>query len=704
MNAKLLIDPADKQATLGVEAPSPVQYTASLSTTGAAAQSVKWSADHAELGTIDRDTGVFTPSGVAGKLTLTATTSKLTATTTLTLRVAAKQHGDPDAGKLPQGAGGIGGVGGEGGGSKLTDPEIISALDASATPDAQLKWLYPYDGTIWPRGLPAPLLQWSSQAPVSAVKIHIAVGDLFSYDGYFGPPSALAAGKPFNRLPIPQEVWRLAQASGKTLKIGLTIAAKSGDGSWSTRSATDQTWTTAPTTLRGTVYYNSYGTKLAENFNGALGGNGRFGGATLAIRGGTFDPALVAGSTTSDSSGCRVCHTVSSDGSRMIAQQPDNMVSSAYDLRDMNRERMYSDADRGKLGWSALSPDGSIALGNAGPPGDNSSNVTNLSTSALYRVSDGMSLPVEGLSELVTQAAMPAFSVDGKMLAFNFAQGPGTTSIVGDGRTLVVVDFESKSKDSYAIKNPRAVFTGESTKRPGWPFFLPDGKGLVFQLELVPGSNDERFATRLGARGELWWTDLEGHAHALDRANGKGYLPTSAIHSDDTTLQYEPTVAPLVAGGYAWVVFTSRRLYGNVATRDAFESDARNFDLSADNPSGPTTKKLWVSALDMPAKAGSDPSHPAFYLPAQELFAGNSRGFWVLDACKSNTAACGGGDECCGGYCRMTEEFLVPVCTDTPPTLCANEYESCKVDADCCSGDKAPLSCIAGRCAQLLIY
>ncbi len=38
---------------------------------------------------------------------------------------------------------------------------------------------------------------------------------------------------------------------------------------------------------------------------------------------------------------------------------------------------------------------------------------------------------------------------------------------------------------------------------------------------------------------------------------------------DDTTLNYEPTVLPVVSGGYAWVVFTSRRLYGNQLTADA---------------------------------------------------------------------------------------------------------------------------------------
>jgi hypothetical protein len=705
--AALVIEPDDMKLSVGLEPQEPVGFAARLSTTGDLVDPVKWTADHPELGAIDRATGKFSPTGIAGTVYITATANSLQATTTLVIKVAAKQQGDPDSGSKPVGAGGLGGVGGEGGGAKISDPKLLEALDKSPQSDAELNWLYPYDATVWPRGMPAPLLQWSSTSHAAlAVKIHIEVDKSFSYDGYFAAPPDLAAGKPITRLPIPQEVWRRAQESGKSMSVGLVIAASDGAGGYSAFTPkANLSWTIAQTTMRGTVYYNSYGTKLAENFGGAKGGNGRFGGATLAIHGGAFDPVLVAGKTTNDSSGCRVCHVVSSDGSRMIAQQADNMVSSSYDLKDMNKETTYPDADSGKFGWAALSPDGAIALGNAGPPGTNSQNVSSLASSALYRVADGKVLNVQGMGAFVSQAATPAFSPDGDKLAFNFNGGPGTQAIAGDGRSLVVMDFKPIDADNYSVTNPRKIFTGQGEQRPGWPFFLPDGNSLIFQLELKSGASNERFATRLGARGELWWTDLDGQSHALDRANGKGYLPTGPSgHEDDTTLQYEPTVAPIVAGGYAWVVFTSRRMYGNVATRDPYESDARNFDLTSGNAAGPTTKKLWVTAIDMPPKPGTDPSHPAFYLPAQELYAGNSRGFWVLDACKSKNTGCSGGDECCGGYCRVTEEFSYAVCMDTPALECAMEYESCNVDADCCpSGDKR-LSCIAGHCASLQLY
>ena len=105
-------------------------------------------------------------------------------------------------------------------------------------------------------------------------------------------------------------------------------------------------------------------------------------------------------------------------------------------------------------------------------------------------------------------------------------------------------------------------------------------------------------------------------------------------------------------------------------------------------------KKLWVAAVDI-ATGAVDPSHPAFYLPGQELGAGNSRGFWVVVPCKANGTSCETGDECCNGSCRDNGNGAL-VCQDKPPgTQCVNEFEKCTVDADCCDPKQ---KCIAGRC------
>jgi hypothetical protein len=696
---KLSIKP--DMTTLTLDAPSgkTLELTAERSDGTPSALPVTWSVDRGELGAIDAKSGKLTLTGAAGNITVTARSGTLHSSLTIAILVRVQQEGDPDSGKLAQGAGGLGGVGGEGGGSALPKGPLRAALDGAATEDSGLVWLYPYDGTVWPRGLPAPLIQWQhgTHAPL-AVKLTIAVDDSFSAELYLGPPPQLAAMAPIDRLPIPQAIWRSALQSGKVMSVALTIAASDGAGGYTAYKAHSKlTWTIAPTTLKGVVYYNSYGTKLAENQSGAMGG-GRFGGATLAIQRDVFDPALVAGTTTPDDSGCRVCHVVAANGSTLIVQRPNYTSSSLYDLRNKNQESMPTWAADGKFGWSALSADGSLALGNAGPPGSTTVTASSLATSGLYKVSDGTQLTARGLSELVTQAATPSFSPDTTKVAFNLFQGPGSPSIMADGRSIVVMDFKRVDDKTYEFSNAKAVYTSPQVDhKPCWPFFLPDNSGVVFELEL----NAANFGTWHGGRGELWWADLEGHTHALDAANGTGYLPQGAAqHDADATLQYEPTVAPIVAGGYAWVVFTSRRLYGNVATRGPFESDPREYDLTQTNSGGPTTKKLWVSAISLPAKSGTDPSHPAFYLPAQELYAGNSRGYWALEACKEEKASCTAGDECCGGYCQRDVEFDVGICTDVPPTTCSKEYDKCNVSADCCATSPV-LSCIAGRCATV---
>ncbi len=228
---------------------------------------------------------------------------------------------------------------------------------------------------------------------------------------------------------------------------------------------------------------------------------------------------------------------------------------------------------------------------------------------------------------------------------------------------------------------------------------MPSNDAVVFSMQSRTNSKGEFMLTRYGAMGQLWWADLAtGTAHPLDRANGidngVSYLPTGPNeHDDDTTLQYEPTVNPVVSGGYVWVIFMSRRLYGNVATIDPWWSDPREHNLTVNV----TPKKLWVAAIDLNAQPGTDPSHPAFYLPAQELMAGNSRGFWVVDPCKADGSSCESGDQCCGGYCQQDADAGGLVCSNHT-NQCSNEYDKCTVAEDCCDFLQGA-TCINGRCA-----
>jgi hypothetical protein len=649
-----------------------------------------------ELGDVDDD-GVFTPRETRGGVTsIEARATRYVLRAEVTIEVEWTQNGadaDPSAG-MP--AGGYAGVGGEGPGGALARADR-DALDTDASADAALRFVYPYDGTLFPLGLPAPLLMWAegSASAADAIAVHLS-GPHFRYRGYFGRPPPLAAGAPFVRHPIPEDVWDAATrtVAGGSLDVEVRIL-KAGIA----YGPMTQRWKIARGSLKGTVYYQSYGTRLAENMDGAIGGSGKFGGATLAIRLGETAPRLVAGGDGGEGE-CRVCHSVSSDGSRMTVQHGDRYsVTSSYDLLAGNQETLYPEATNSQLAWIGMTPDGALGVSNAAPLG-----LSATPAAQLYDMATGDVVPSMGLAEFVEQAAFPAFSHDGNMLAFNFMEGPGNATIgAGDHKKLVAMDFDPMTR---TFSNPTLLYEG--AKAAGWPSFSPTGTALVYQVELTRGTEDKFFYTRYGATAELWWTNLRtAEQHRLEQANGTAsgasYLPTGPeAHDADQRLNYEPSVAPIASGGYAWMVFTSRRLYGNVATIDPWQSDPREQDLSET----PTTKKLWIAGIDLDlstpelmTQVGDDPSHPAFYLPGQELLAGNARGFWVVDPCKDDGKGCESGVECCSGVCQKdmsTDELTCGPKTDD----CVDEFGRCETAADCCD---PLLACLNHVCTQFVV-
>jgi hypothetical protein len=111
-----------------------------------------------------------------------------------------------------------------------------------------------------------------------------------------------------------------------------------------------------------------------------------------------------------------------------------------------------------------------------------------------------------------------------------------------------------------------------------------------------------------------------------------------------------------------------------------------------------TPKKLWVAAVDLNAAPGTDASHPAFYLPGQELYAGNSRGYWTVPPCRPNGTSCQVGDQCCGGFCEAAEDGGGLVCTAQQP-MCSAEYDKCSQTSDCCGASTGTIQCINNICS-----
>jgi hypothetical protein len=234
------------------------------------------------------------------------------------------------------------------------------------------------------------------------------------------------------------------------------------------------------------------------------------------------------------------------------------------------------------------------------------------------------------------------------------------------------------------FSNKREVYR-DATRYPGWPFVTPDGKAVIYVLgtrsDFVSQLPALTVPPPLAAAGRsnlrITYLDALGQSTPLDSANGfrggQTYLPAGAARDSD--LEFFPTMSPVAAGGYFWLFFTSRRTYGNISTV---------------NLEDPLSKKIWVTAIDIGAAAGTDPSHPAFFLPGQELGSGNVRAFAALAPCKDDGGSCTSGTDCCSGFCTDN------ICG--PPRECSGIDERCTTREDCCN-PLPNIQCIAGFCA-----
>jgi hypothetical protein len=689
----LAIAPLTPTLTAVTGQPPPTQkFTATLD---GQPVGVAWSIDRGELGAIDA-TGLFTASGtVGGTGNVTAAYGTQKATTTVTIDVQTTQLGDPSWSATPPdaGAGGYGGVGGAGPGGPPMSGQVTT-LNGTPTADPTVALLYPYDGTVWPQGLLAPLLQWQAGTHAfDSVYVHITEKS-FEYKGYFA-----ANATPFVNLPIPQPAWSTMAFSNGGEPVTVSVVFAQGSAAYGPYT---ETWTIAQAPLQGTIYYNSYGTALVQNSDTVDSYGQQYGAGTLAIASGATAPTLVAGinspGASGNGTGCRVCHTVAANGQSLVTQASN---VNASDYSDSVRIDLANDTTGGagtslgasNLTFPALFKDGTLLLSSAGGlsyPGSGGA------PTALYALPAGTAVPgVTGLGSGL-QAALPAFSPDGTHVSFDFWGGTltGATALQGDQMSLALLDFDGKS----AFSNPRVLFTPPSGQSVTYSSFFPNSAAAVFEVELSNPSNAWGYTWNQNT-GELWWVDVaSGQAHRLDALNGYStagavYLPgNGGTHTpaQDATLNYEPTVTPIASGGYAWVVFTSRRMYGNVAQLDPWTSDPRNYPWHDQV----TDKKLWVAAIDLNAKPGTDPSHPAFYLPGQELHAGNARGYWSVEPCRADGQSCQEGDQCCGGYCQPSDAGLV--CTSQAPT-CSGQYEKCTTTSDCCDSAQG-VQCINGIC------
>ncbi|MEO8799811.1 MAG: hypothetical protein ABI551_18090, partial [Polyangiaceae bacterium] len=424
----LIVSPAnatvDVTITNGTLVAKPLAFTAT--TDDGQPVTATWSLDRGELGAFAAN--VLSPSGAgAGIGNVTASANGKTGSTKVTINIHAVQVGNPygAGGPPPAGPGGFGGVGGVGLGGPV-DAATQTALTTMTNPPSSpsvLGFLYPYDKTVFPRGMLAPLLQWQTNQPVDAISIHLSQAS-YDFQGFYA-----ATGEQTVHQPIDATAWATATKSngGDPLHVEVKVHA----GATVTGPIAED-FIVAPGVLSGTIYYQSYTSAVA----GSAG--------TLQIRPGKTDPELVIPGAKDQ---CIVCHEVSEDGSTLVAQDSSYTNGASYDLRNNAAViQTYTGAaadgttNNEKFVWSALWKDGTFALENqdiGNVPTEQGGNApTNI-----YRRDDGTAATSTGLAG-VTQAITPAFSHDGTKIAFNgWTLDPSSGLTSGNGHTLDIMDF-----------------------------------------------------------------------------------------------------------------------------------------------------------------------------------------------------------------------------------------------------------------------
>ncbi|HVY48762.1 MAG TPA: hypothetical protein VHB21_22895 [Minicystis sp.] len=605
-----------------------------------------WSLDSYDAGTIST-AGVFTTSGiVGGKITVTAKVGTSTASATLAVKVKLSEdvsQGPGDPGVSP------------GNKAALMGPPMA---DPGPNPT---KILYPYDQTVMPRGLVAPLLQFSpGNVPPEDAKVSVSSAD-FSWDGFIHVQNG---GVP--QFYMPQDVWdaALLTTGGQTLTISVTKAAMNvAYGPAKTHVVV------APAALTGAVYYMTYQTP----------NNGLY-----SVLPGAQQPAALL------KPGCLVCHAVSANGTRLALGTDDANLTAESGIYDVGSDGTATQitqsppglgGDSRGISYATFTPDGKYVMRSQ----NNFWGGVN-QQAWFIDAQNGALVPatVNGLGANVS-AYLPAVSSDGKHYAFT--NGPEESPpFATPQRSISLMDLSIDDASKTLTFSNRKVLldNGASGSITKFVNFLPDSNYLVLQ-------EGENYCSGYGMMLPSW--DASCAEYSFGGATGRLYLVNAKTgeHLElakldqgnvDTDRQrnYEPFPLPVTAGGYFWVVFTSIREYGNVYQ------------------GGNVRKQLWVAAITPNAGAGVDPSHPPFYLPNQ-TDTPNERGYWALEPCKAVGKSCETGDQCCDGFCRPSDpnDPSSPKTCKPPGGGCSQSSETCQATSDCC-GASSGTQCIGGFC------
>ncbi|MRG95081.1 TolB family protein [Polyangium spumosum] len=507
------------------------------------------------------------------------------------------------------------------------DPAQQAAFDTPVGPDPGMNVVYPYHDTVFPLGVLAPEVQWNNVGSGETYRLKITEKHL-EYVVYF------QTGAPARYL-MDQKDWEYIGSSGTGAQSDPVLVQLSrlapGGGAY---QPVVQTWRIAQGKVRGAVYY------WELPLNGA--GNGRI----LKIK-----PESATPEEFFNPGGCWGCHTVSRDGKTMMATLDSNVPFPQITIDLTQTPAVYGPIQ-------PPSPIGGTfgAFNHTGDKLVVSNDAASSPGSSILRIVDAAGGAVLNNNAMGNGCGEPAWSPDGAKLAAICGLGGNGWIFDANSGYLATGDVAA---DGVTVSNVKQIVQQAGAQgRPAYPSFTSDSQYIAFGRP-TQGS-------RSTGNGDLWLVKPDGTE-----------LKKLAIAASDNK-SFNPVFAPQRAGGYYWLVFISRRDYGNTLVNT-------------------NRQQLWMTAIDDPPTA-ADPSHPPFYMRGQEGNGLSENAYMAKEPCKEKGEGCVTGADCCDGQCVKDQSSGAYVCGEAPPPgSCSETGNACTTMADCCN----PVDeCIDGFCAQ----
>lgn len=294
-----------------------------------------WALDKLDRASIDNNGKLSLFAPVAGDITVTAYAGPFVATGLAKVVVNVV-----DVAQAPPGA-----------------ADTFKTMPTGADPMAVL---YPYVDTVMPLAMRAPTIQWDNGG-TAADAVMVSLRAPAAGTATFSWSKVLPDSDP-GRYTIPQEVWAQYEATAKGAAASYSVQRIIGG---TARPAVTRNLTFASAPVRGKIYYTQYARDGSTNIMVADPGSPSSAKAVFNSD---------TGGTGNGGSKCPVCHSMSANGA--LFATADKSFSSNGGLSKVNADgtftllsdysatasyRTNSDDWRG-FAWSALSPDGSLAL------------------------------------------------------------------------------------------------------------------------------------------------------------------------------------------------------------------------------------------------------------------------------------------------------------------------------------------------------